>query len=62
MVLRNEVVIFLARCGLDEFWTRVSIYGIGWLTFVAGSHFNEWCFSRHWRFGMRLHAWWTLWR
>ena len=50
MILRTELVILLARAGLSEMWTRVGIYGVGWLTYVAGAHFNAWCFGpREWR-------------
>lgn len=48
MVLRNELVILLARSGLSEALTRIGVYGIGWLTYVAGAHFNAWCFKREW--------------
>ena len=42
ILLRNEVVIWIARAGFDEFWTRVLIYGIGGLLMVGGAHFNAW--------------------
>jgi len=49
MILRNELVILLARAGLSEVATRVGVYGIGWLTYVVGAHFNQWCFRKDWR-------------
>jgi len=49
MILRNELVILLARSGLNEVWTRAGVYGIGWVTYVAGAHFNQWCFRKDWR-------------
>ena len=46
MLLRNEIVILVARAGLDEFWTRIGVYGVGFITYVAGAHFNAWCFGK----------------
>ena len=48
MVLRNEFVILIARAGLSEPVTRVMVYGLGYLTYVAGAHFNAWCFRKEW--------------
>lgn len=48
MILRNELVILIARAGLSEPVTRVLVYGIGWVTYVAGAHFNHWVFRREW--------------
>ncbi len=42
VLLRNEVVIWIAQSGLDDFWTRVLIYGIGVILMVGGAHFNAW--------------------
>ena len=42
VLLRNEVVIWVARAGFSEFWTRAMIYGIGAILMVGGAHFNAW--------------------
>lgn len=49
MILRNELVILIARGGFSEPTTRLLVYGLGWATYVAGAHFNAWCFKREWR-------------
>jgi hypothetical protein len=42
VLLRNEVVIWIARAGWGEPWTRGSIYAIGILLMVGGAHVNAW--------------------
>ena len=46
MILRNELVILIARAGWSETWTRVGVYGAGFLTYVVGSHVNAYVFGR----------------
>lgn len=47
VLLRNEIVIWIARAGWTEFWTRALIYAIGILLMIGGTHYNAWILKKH---------------
>jgi len=50
LVLRNEIVILIARSTMNEFWIRFWIYFVGYVIYVAGAHANEYIFGqKKWR-------------